>query len=333
MPPAACAGGIPILWRQPFLAHSPRMSARLTVHFSGIPAAHLAAVSGLAPAAASTGDSTTDAGALFGLSGPDLPLAAITYTHDFGTPPPAWCARLDPVCLMPSGATLRLLDLAGAPLTDADAQELFQTVSTAGVIPAVQWRMGAAHRWYVLCTDTPDVRTCPPDNLPGGQIADRQPTGRDAARWQNWLNELQMLLFDAPPNLVREARDLPPANGLWLWGGGATPTLAQASFDTVWTDQPLVGGLARLADRLPQAAPKSATDWLAALPEGHALLGLAPGEAAPDRAAHWLAALQGALDSRRLDAATLQAGGARFDLRRQGLLARLRRGLRRAAGR
>lgn len=309
------------------------MSVRLTVHFSGIPAAHLAAVSGLTPLAGPTGDSATDACALFGLTGPHPPLAAITYTHDFGEPPPAWCARLDPVCLMPSGATLRLLDLAHAPLADADARQLFERVSAAGVIPAVQWRQGAPHRWYVLCADAPDVRTCPPDTLPGGQIADGQPTGSDAALWQNWLNELQMLLFDAAPNLAREALDLPPANGLWLWGGGARPTLQQTAFESVWTDQALIGGLARLAGRMPQAVPESATEWLSALPAGHHLLGLDAREAAPDRAVHWLDMLQAGLDRKRLDTVELRAGGARFGLSRRGFLARLRRGLRRPAPR
>lgn len=323
----------PFSWRTPFLAHSPGMSARLTVHFSGISAAHLAAVSGLAPATLPPGDSAADACALFGLSGADLPLAALTYTHDFGTPPPVWCARLDPVCLMPSGATLRLLDLSQAPLSDAEALELFELVSTAGVIPAVQWRLGAPQRWYVLSADTPDVTTCPPDNLPGGQVTAGQLTGADAPRWQGWLNELQMVLFDAAPNLARETRDLPPANGLWLWGGGTTPPLRQALFDAVWTDQPLVGGLARLTGCMPQAVPESAPDWLDALPAGHSLLGLGASEAAPDRAAHWLGALQAALDSGRLHTVALHAGGARFDLQRRGVLARLRRGLRRPAWR
>jgi len=328
MPPAACAGGILILGRKPFLAHSPRMSARLTVHFCGVPAAHLAAVAGLTPVAPPAGGAAAGAWALFGLSGDDLPLAAITYTHDFGTPPPAWCARLDPVCLLPSGATLRLIELTQTPLSEADARELFNRVSAAGVTPGVQWRFGAPQRWYVQSTAAPDVRTCPPDSLPGGDVAAGQPHGADAPCWQGWLNELQMLLFDAAPNLAREARDLPPANGLWLWGGGMAPSLPPAPFDTVWTDQPLIGGLARLAGRAPRAVPDSVTEWLDALPAGHALLGLGADEAAPERAARWLGALQAGLDGGRLDAVALHAGGARFALQRRGWLARLCRGLR-----
>ena len=307
------------------------MSARLTVHFSGVPAAHLAALSGLTPVAPPAGDSATDACALFGLSGDDLPLAAITYTHDFGTPPSAWCARLDPVCLMPSGATLRLIELSQTPLSEPDALDLFSLVAAAGVIPGVQWRFGAPQRWYVESTDTPDVRACAPDTLPGGDVAAGQPRGAEAPRWQGWLNELQMLLFDAAPNLAREARDLPPANGLWLWGGGAVPSLPPSPFDSVWTDQPLIGGLARLAGRAPRAVPDSVTEWLDALPAGHGLLGLGADAAAPERAAQWLDALQAALDGGRLEAITLHAGSERFHLQRRSLLARLRRGLRRRA--
>ena len=309
------------------------MSARLTVHFCDVPAGQLAAVTGLAPVAPPAGDAAAGACALFGLGDDDPPLAAITYTHDFGTPPPAWCARLDPVCLLPSGATLRLIDLTHAPLSEADARDLFNQVSAAGVIPGVQWRFGAPLRWYVESTAAPDVRTCPPDSLPGGDVAAGQPGGADAPRWQGWLNELQMLLFDAAPNLAREARDLPPANGLWLWGGGAAPSLPPSPFDSVWTDQPLIGGLARLAGRAPQAVPDSVTEWLDTLPPGHALLGLGAGEATPERAARWLDALQAALDRGRLDAVALHAGGARFALQRRGWLARLRRGLRRRAQR
>jgi hypothetical protein len=101
----------------------------------------------------------------------------------------------------------------------------------------------------------------------------------------------------------------------------------------VWTDQPLIGGLARLAGRAPQAVPGSVTEWLDTLSPGHALLGLGAGEATPERAARWLDALQAALDRGRLDAVALQAGGARFALQRRGWLARLRRGLRRRAQR
>jgi hypothetical protein len=300
------------------------MSAHLTVHFSGLPAAALAALSGIAPATTSADDGDAQACALFSLRGADLPLAAITYAHDFGTPPAAWCARLDPVCLLPSAATLRLLDLASAPLPDADARALFDLVSRADVIPGVRWRYGAPLRWYVEADTAPDLRTVPPTALPGGDVAAGRPHGTDARRWQAWLNELHMLLFDAAPNLAREARDLPPANGLWLWGGGTAPVLAPTPFVAVWSDEPVVGGLARLAGLTHNPAPHT-PDSLQELPAGHNLLGLGSDAANPDHLAPWLVALQAALDTGRVQSVTLLAGGGTFPLRRRGLFARLRR--------
>jgi hypothetical protein len=301
------------------------MSAHLTVHFSGLPAAALAARSGLAPGSTSADNGDAQACALFGLTGTDLPLAAITYTHDFGAPPAAWCARLDPVCLLPSAATLRLLDLAAAPLPDADARALFDLTSRADIIPGVRWRYGAPLRWYVEADAAPDLHTVPLAALPGGDVGASQPQGADARRWQAWLNELHMLLFDAAPNLAREARDLPPANGLWLWGGGTAPVLT-APFTAVWSDEPVIDGLARLACLMPAPVPPTA-DWLHELPAGRSLLGLGMDAAEPDRLAAWLAALQTALDAGRVQSVTLLAGGSTFPMRRRGLLARLRRGL------
>lgn len=303
------------------------MPAHLTVHFAGVPAPTLAALTNLSPTPTGSADGAAQACELFGLHGAALPIAAITFTYDFGAPPAGWCARLDPVCLMPSAATLRLLDLASAPLDEADARDLFARVSSADVIPQVQWRFGAPLRWYVLCADAPDIETVAPDALPGGDVAAGHPRGADARRWQGWLNELHMLLFDAAPNLAREARDLPPANGLWLWGGGTAPALAPAPFAAVWTDEPVVGGLARLAGLTPAPTPQ-APDWLHDLPDGHSLVGLDASAAQPAHAAPWLDALQAALDRGRLQSVTLLAGGGTLRMRRRGLLGRLRQRVR-----
>ena len=299
------------------------MSAHLTVHFSGVPATALAALTDLPPAGTSAHDGDAQACALFGLRGADLPLAAITYAHDFGTTPTGWCARLDPVCLLPSAATLRLLDLASTPLAEADARELFTHVSGAGVIPLARWRYGAPLRWYVETDAVPDIKTVAPHTLPGGDVGSGQPHGADARLWQAWLNELHMLLFDAAPNLAREALDLPPANGLWLWGGGTAPVLAPALFEAVWSEEPLVGGLAHLA-RLPLRPPPHGDDWLNALPTGHGVLGLGAGAAEPERLRPLLGALQTALDAGRVQSVMLLAGGGTFPMRRRGLLGRLR---------
>ncbi|WP_440941211.1 hypothetical protein [Immundisolibacter sp.] len=301
------------------------MSAQLTVFFPALPAAALERRPGLVPLDRPLDDPLTAACALFGLHDADPPLAPVTYTHDFGQPPPAWCARVDPVCLMAAGATLRLLPLDGAPLTNAQARDLFALASTANVIPGVSWQYAAPLRWYLLADPGPDLATCAPQRLPGGHVAAGQPRGTDAPAWQSWLNELQMRLFDSAVNHEREAHDLPPANALWLWGGGRTPPLAPSPFDAVWTHEPLIGGLTRLAGGAPEPLPADLPQWLAGLPrEGRFLL--APD--ADDRPWHdttwWLTHLQAAVDDRRLQTVELHLADARLTLNRRGLLTRLR---------
>lgn len=302
------------------------MAAQLTVFFPALPGAALAGRPGLIPLDPPANDPLTAACALFGLHDADAPLAPVTYTHDFGHPPPAWCARVDPVCLMAASARLRLLPLDGAPLTDEQARSLFALASEAGVIPGVRWQYAAPLRWYLLADPGPDLTTCAPQRLAGGDVAAGQPRGADAPAWQSWLNELQMRLFDTAVNHEREARDLPPANALWLWGSGRTPQVAPSPFDRVWTHEPLVGGLSRLAGRIPESLPADLQQWLAGLPQdGHFLL--APG--ADDRPwqepAWWLAELQAAVDRRRLRTVELHLADARLTLKRRGFLTRLRR--------
>ncbi|GAB4354709.1 MAG: hypothetical protein Kow0073_11450 [Immundisolibacter sp.] len=300
------------------------MPARLTVFLPTLPVAALGRWAGPATPGAPGDDPLTAACALFGVHDADPPLAPITYTHDFGRPPLAWCARIDPVCLIAAGATLRLLPLDDAPLTDDQARSLFRLASESGVIPDVRWQYAAPLRWYLLADREPDLITCPLQRLPGGHVAAGQPRGADAPAWQNWLNELQMLLFDAAVNREREARDLPPANALWLWGGGRTPQLAPSPFDAVWTHEPLIGGLLRLADGTPRSLPTDLPRWLGELPRDGRLL-LAPGTDDAFRdAARWLSPLQAAVDDRRLQTVELLLADARVTLNRRGLLTRLR---------
>jgi hypothetical protein len=72
------------------------------------------------------------------------------------------------------------------------------------------------------------------------------------------VNEVQMLLHAHPVNEAREARGEPVVNSLWLWGAGKAPAVPPARWQTVWANDPIALGLARLggarARRLPENA-------------------------------------------------------------------------------
>jgi hypothetical protein len=57
-----------------------------------------------------------------------------------------------------------------------------------------------------------------------------------------------MVLHAHPVNQVREAAGLPVVNSLWPWGGGRLPEFDRraVAHDTLWSDDPVARGIARL---------------------------------------------------------------------------------------
>src|SRR5258706_98729 len=94
-----------------------------------------------------------------------------------------------------------LLDIAPSLLAPVDT-----------VAPAFERLLAAA--------EFPSRETRGPAAALGKPLLAFMPSGTDAARWQRWQNETQMLLFEHPVNVAREAAGRAPVNGVWVWGGG-----------------------------------------------------------------------------------------------------------------
>ena len=86
--------------------------------------------------------------------------------------------------------------------------------------------------------------------------------------WRHLINETQIMLHAHPVNQEREERGLPRINSIWPWGGGRLATDAKTEHDTVFSDNPVVQGLAKLC-RLEVKAPPQA--WVS-LPHRHPLI-------------------------------------------------------------
>lgn len=100
-------------------------------------------------------------------------------------------------------------------------------------------------RWYLQVTHSPALRTSPLQQVLGGALGERLPSGPDAVRWNGILNEAQMLFFASAVNRARERARRPVISGIWIWGGGRLPELAGASPALIVGDHPLSCGLAR----------------------------------------------------------------------------------------
>jgi hypothetical protein len=115
--------------------------------------------------------------------------------------------------------------------------------------------------------------TCDPARLLGGGIAGSTVHGPGATPLLMLGAELEMWLHAHPLNAVRARRHEAPLTTLWLWGGGAplaAPTLrsaapvahADATFMTVFGEDPVIPGLCALSGARQRAPAGSAHDIL-----------------------------------------------------------------------
>lgn len=181
--------------------------------------------------------------------------AALTRAADAGiddATPHAWL-RADPAYIRPDINGARLLAVGhtlGIDQADVDA-----------LLPALRPLFGdsgfildAPHpsRWYLRLPR--EARLPPfasPEDALGGDVFDHDAfaTGRDvpeARRWRVLLSEAQVLLHNHPHNAVRVAAGKVPVNALWCWGGGVLPDGIEGGAPTLYSDDLLLHGIARV---------------------------------------------------------------------------------------
>ena len=74
--------------------------------------------------------------------------------------------------------------------------------------------------WFLSLQTSPQISTTAPQAAINKDISAYLPTGEGATKWASFTNEIQMLLFDHPVNIAREAKRLPAINSIWCYGGG-----------------------------------------------------------------------------------------------------------------
>lgn len=72
------------------------------------------------------------------------------------------------------------------------------------------------------------------------------PAAPEARRWRVLSSEAQVVLHNHPHNALRAAAGKPPINSLWFWGGGVLPDHVACASPTVYSDDPLLQGLAQV---------------------------------------------------------------------------------------
>ena len=83
--------------------------------------------------------------------------------------------------------------------------------------------------WFLRLSHNPNIITHAPQAALNKAVDAYLPTGEGATKWASFTNEIQMLLFEHPVNLVREAKGLPIINSIWCYGGGQIQTKNHAN--------------------------------------------------------------------------------------------------------
>jgi hypothetical protein len=140
--------------------------------------------------------------------------------------------------------------------------------------------------------------------------------GADAAHWNAFLTEAQMLLHAHPVNIARHTAGKPPVSSLHLWGGGADPRPVCRD-SMVAGDDPLTLALAAASGAAVAATaadviqPTLGRGDLSALIVGRAASSFALRDKLRSIDSEWLVPLLSALRARRIDSLELVMPQAR----------------------
>ncbi|MBX3651388.1 MAG: hypothetical protein KF771_08430 [Burkholderiales bacterium] len=197
----------------------------------------------------------------------DWPVAPLTAGVDGLPAESGWWLRADPVHLQLQRNHTRLL---AAPALTLDAQEAAALAATLNAHfsgESLELLTPQPARWYFRQDETTGLAAPTLGSLAGRPVPRNPLAGSRASHWHRVLTEAQMLLHEHPVNQAREARGLPAANSLLLWGGGRKPAVPGRHFSQLWSDDPLAIALALQAGAEHQQAPASAALWLGQRPD------------------------------------------------------------------
>jgi len=202
----------------------------------------------------------------------DYPAAPLCLMAE-GIPPEShYWLRADPVHMGVERDQLVLSEASTFPLVQDEADALIATLNQHFASDGLHFVAPQAQHWYLRLARPPALTTHGLYQAAGRNIHPLLPAGEEAMRWRALLNEVQMLLFEHPVNVAREARGIAPVNSVWLSGGGVLPQDLRQPFDQVWADDALARGLAQAAQIAHENLPEDAAAWLERAAPGKHLL-------------------------------------------------------------
>ena len=191
----------------------------------------------------------------FGLPAEDFPVAALERLADSGTRDTSGWWRADPVQLLADRDQLVMVPQTSLAATLEEMRQIADTFNTAYAAEGYRLEFPEAQRGYLQVPADWHCHSRNPASVVNQAVTEFMPCGPDQMPLRKLMTEIQMLLYEHPVNLAREAAGRPLINTLWLWGGGRLPEQATRSPARVIAGLPLARGLAKLAGKHSESWP------------------------------------------------------------------------------
>ena len=234
------------------------------------------------------------------------PSAPVTWYGATGERVTGTWLHADPVFLTPSAQGLELQ--RAPPWTPEQLNRVTSLVSEHLAADGITWH-ALGEQSFIQMSGALSVRTESMRAAEHMPLPEVLPSGTDATRLRQAMNDVQMLLH--------EKLDANAPNGVWLWGAGQLPDAAARRLPTIWTDDDFARGVYRL---------HGATDRCLALAEPLDEVLLAANDATrivvvrdkqpAELEAAWFAPAQRALDGGRMSEVNVCLDGRRIRARR-----------------
>ncbi|MDY0038942.1 MAG: cofactor-independent phosphoglycerate mutase [Desulforhabdus sp.] len=121
---------------------------------------------------------------------------------------------------------LRMLDYSAGHITTAEAHELVGALQQAVEGSPLRLYPGVSYRHLLVWANgREDFRTTPPHDISGKPAEPHQEVYRREEVLFSFMEKAGAILADHPVNRRRIAAGRRPANAVWLWGQGRTPSM------------------------------------------------------------------------------------------------------------
>ncbi len=156
------------------------------------------------------------------------PLEAASLGVELGAHDLAFRCNL--VTLMFEGDRIVMEDFSAGHITNEEAREVIVHLNKEMATDEIRFYAGVSYRHLMVLKNgaakfpnLEDLKITPPHDIIGREISPFLPEVKEPV--VVLMKESQRFLKGHPINRAREAKGLPPANSIWLWGQGRRPRM------------------------------------------------------------------------------------------------------------